>query len=145
MKEFAKFIAPLILALGVLILALGFLVTPVQAQNPTGDRTWPLWTKPGQGSTVVYGALTCDTDGEIFLAAQSNYRTSLIIINTHATATATICPTGSKDALENDCAATNGLALAAGAAVTLDRSILAAPSGFTCFGSSATIRYWAEQ
>jgi hypothetical protein len=141
MKEFTKFTA-------CLFLVLGFLSSDAEAQNPTGDRTWPLWTKPGQGTTVVYGAVQCSdaASGEIFLAAQSNYRTSLIIVNTHATATATICPTGSKDAGGDNCAITNGLALAAGAAVTLDRSILAAPSGFSCFSTgSATIRYWAEQ
>ena len=119
MKEFAKFIAPLILALGVLILVLGFLSSDAEAQNPTGDRTWPLWTKPG--------------------------RTSVIIVNIHATEKATICPKDVPDADGGACSSTNGLELPAGAAVTLDRSVLAAPSGFLCFGNNTTIRYWAEQ
>jgi len=145
MKNFAKFVAPLIIALGVLLLALGFLVTPVQAQNPTGDRTWPLWTKPGQGSSVKYGAHTCTDGGADFLTSSNAYRTSVIIVNTHATEKATICPKGVPDAFGAGCSTNNGLELAPGASVTLDRSVLAAPSGFTCFGSNSTIRYWAEQ
>ena len=138
MKEFTKFTA-------CLFLVLGFLSSDAEAQSPTGDRTWPLWTRPGQGSAVKYGAQTCTNGGAEFLTVSNAYRTSVIIMNTHATEKATICPKGVPDADGGACSESNGLVLPAGAAVTLDRSVLAAPSGFLCFGNNTTIRYWAEQ
>jgi hypothetical protein len=151
MKTCTKYFPPLVLGLGVLVLILGFFVTPARSQSPTGNNDWPLWTRNGQGSSVVYGAVSCtasDGSGADFLNSKSSYRNSIIIVNTHASVSLAFCPKGSTDASGAACSFSNGLLLKAGAAVTLDQSVLASGSaGFTCWGDSgtSTLRFWAEQ
>ena len=148
MKNIVKFFAPLVLALGLSLVALGFLSSDAFGQNPTGANDWPLWARQGQGTTVLYGAVTCDEDGKDFLTTRSEFRTSIVIVNTHASVALAFCPKGSSDVSGSACAYANGLLLKAGAAVTLDQSVLASgTAGFTCFTSSgtSTLRFWVEQ
>ena len=134
--------------IGWIVAGLLLIATIASAQNPSGKNGWPLWTRHGQGSTVLYGAVTCASGGTDFLTTKSNYRTSIVIVNSHATVSLAFCPKGSTDVSDDDCDYDNGLLLAAGAAVTLDQSVLASgTAGFTCFGNgtNSTLRFWAEQ
>ena len=152
MKKIIEFLLPLIIAVGFTLVAIGVLTSDAFGQNPTGDRNWPLWTRPGQGNAVAYGEVTCSTNagggaGQTFLTSDSALRTSIIVVNIESSRTAVFCPTGSTDVAGSNCAFANGLLLKAGAAVTLDRSVLAASTGFTCWGDGgdAKLRFWAEQ
>lgn len=148
MENLQKRFIYLVLAFGLLLLTFGVLTRHAYAQNPTGNNDWPLWTRHGQGSTVLYGAVTCAAGGTDFLTTRSAYRTSIVIVNTHASVSLAFCPKGSTDVSGSACAYANGLLLKAGAAVTLDQSVLASgTAGFTCFGNStnSTLRFWVEQ
>lgn len=135
MRKLLEFFLPLIIALGVSIVALGLLSSDAFGQNPTGDRNWPIWTRTAQGTSIAYGSVDCEAGGSTFAGGGQS-----LMMQNIGSDYITVCPDG------GSCTTSTGWRIAEGAALILDKANAGA-SVWKCFGNGSTrvLRYIMEK
>ena len=125
MKDFKKYIAPLLISLGLLILALGILTKAAHA-TPSGGYGQPFYTKTQQGKSIVYGRATCKSAGAVAFAVSASGAQSIIMRNAGP-------------------GYLSGMFLKADDALVLDKATTVT-SGWKCWASTDTpLNFFAEQ